>query len=380
MKRGKLVTLGMGLGLWSAMFMAAAPAAHAITTLPAQSNTAASTQPAPGDFDLQITPSPLVTTVKPGVKTQVELKIRNGGSGTEALKIEPKAFTYNSSTGQVNLGDANDTAVSSWTSFSAPKFTVQAGQWFSEQITFNTPKDAGFSYSFALEISRQSNPAPQGGTRLIKGSVAVFSLVNVDRPGATSSLKVVQFTSSKKLYEYLPATLNVRFKNTGNTIVQPYGNIFVQRGTNAKKPLASLAVNDSKGYILPGTERTVSASWNDGFATYQSTLNNGTTTKHLNIDWAKLSHFRIGRYTAHLVAVYNDGQHDIPIEGTVSFWVIPWRAILGFIIIVVLLWLLARWNGKRRTAKAVKRALAAQAAAVEQANKQKTAARTEEKA
>jgi hypothetical protein len=249
---------------------------------------------------------------------------------------------------------------------------VQAGQWFAEQITFNTPKEAGFSYSFALVISRQSTPKPTAGTRLIKGSVAVFSLANVDRPGATSNLKVMRFSSSKHLYEYLPATLEVRFKNTGNTIVQPYGNIFVQRGATAKTPLASLPVNETKGYILPGTERTVTADWNDGFAAYQTTKNSGTESKHLSLDWSKLSHFRIGRYTARLVAVYNDGQHDVPIEGTVTFWVVPWRAIIAFIAIVTGLWFFARWRGKRRTEKAVKRALAAQAAAHTHEQKAKT--------
>src|SRR6185369_16774344 len=131
-------------------------------------------------------------------------------------------------------------------------------------------KDAGFSYSFALVISRQSEPKPTAGGRLIKGSVAVFTLLNVDRPGAKSSLQVVSFSSSKRLYEYLPATLDIRFRNDGNTIVQPYGNIFVQRGNKDKTPLATLAVNDKRGYILPDTSRTVTAEWNEGFATYQT--------------------------------------------------------------------------------------------------------------
>ena len=221
----------------------------------------------PSDFNLQVTPSPLVTTVKPGTKTQVELRIRNGSSGTENLKIEPRGFNYKSSTGQVSLDDTAPPAIAPWVSFSAPKFTVQSGQWFSEQVVFTVPKDAGFSYSFALVISRQSDPKPTNGGRLIKGSLAVFTLVNVDRPGAKSNLEVVGFSSTKRLYEYLPATFNVRFRNNGNTITQPYGNIFVQRSANAKKPLATLAVNETKGYILPSTERTVSANWNDGFAT-----------------------------------------------------------------------------------------------------------------
>jgi archaellum component FlaF (FlaF/FlaG flagellin family) len=190
----------------------------------------------------------------------------------------------------------------------------------------------------------------------------VFTLINVDRPGATSSLEVPAFSTSQHVYEYLPATFNVQFHNTGNTILQPYGNVFVQRTASSKTPLATLVVNETKGYILPGSTRTVSAQWNDGFATYQPVATDGSTRKHLQVDWSKLSHFRIGRYTAKLVAVYSDGQHDIPIEGTVTFWVIPWRAILLFIVTVVGLWLFARWRGKRRTEKAVKRALAAQAA------------------
>jgi hypothetical protein len=363
MKRGKLAALGVGLA-YAAMLLCA-PA------LPA------SADDVPPDFNLQITPSPLVTTLKPGSKTQVELKVRNGSSGAENLKIAAQSFTYNSQTGRVELQE-DTPAVAAWIGFSAPKFTVQAGQWFTEQITFNTPKTAGFSYSFALVISRQTNPKPAAGSRLIKGSVAVFSLANVDRPGARSNLKVLRFNSSKHLYEYLPATLEVRFKNAGNTIVQPYGNIFVQRGATAKKPLASLTVNETKGYILPGTERSITADWNDGFATYQTTKDNGTESKHLSLDWSKLSHFRIGRYTARLVAVYNDGQHDVPIEGTVSFWVVPWRAILVFIAVVTGLWFLGRWRGKRRTEKAVKRALAAQAAANKTPEKHKSTPAGEE--
>ena len=343
--------VGVGLGLMALLLSSFAPV-HA--------------EEASTEFNLQVTPSPLVMTVLPGVKSEQELKIYNNGNGTEKLKIETRAFTYNSDKGRVNLENTKPAAVDPWISFSQPQFSIQAGQMLAEKISINVPKDAGFSYSFAVVVSRQSAPKSTKGQRAIDGSLAVFTLVNVDKPGATSKLQVVQFTSSKHLYEYLPATFNVRFKNTGNIIVQPYGNMFVQRGNSAKTPLATLAVNETKGYILPGTERTVSASWNDGFATYQPIKQpDGSTKQHLNVDWSKLSHFRIGRYTTRLVAVYSDGKHDIPIEGTVTFWVIPWRAILLVIALVTGLWFLGRWRNKRRTEKAVKRALAAQAAAAQ---------------
>jgi hypothetical protein len=44
---------------------------------------------------------------------------------------------------------------------------------------------------------------------------------------------------------------------------------------------------------------------------------------------------RWGKYTANLLLVYDDGTKDVPIEGTLSFWVIPWRLIFGAIGLVV---------------------------------------------
>lgn len=289
-------------------------------------------------FNLQVTPSPIVTTVTPGQQTQVELKIRNAGSGTEQLKIEPRAFTLGNNGEAIKLQDTTPPDIANWVSFSQPKFIIESGAWFSEQIIFNVPKDAGFSYSFALVVSRQNLPKAIDGSRVITGSLAIFTLVNVDRPGAVSNLQVVEFQSSKKVYEYLPATFEVKFKNTGNTILQPYGNIFIQRSNNAAAPLGTLLVNENKGYVLAGTERTVSTTWDDAFPVYKTVTNaDGSTKKQLVWDWGNLSKLRIGRYTAHLVAVYNKNGYDIPIEGSFSFWVIPWKLLLCLLIISLLI-------------------------------------------
>jgi hypothetical protein len=150
---------------------------------------------------------------------------------------------------------------------------------------------------------------------------------------------VHNFTTSKHIYEYLPATFSIDFQNDGNTIAQPYGNLFVQRSTNSKTPLASMAVNATKGYILPGTTRTITASWNDGFPAYKTITNaDGTTSQKLVWNWANLSHLRIGRYTAHLVAVYDQGGRDTPLEATLTFWVIPWKLLLiPFVLLLLIL-------------------------------------------
>src|SRR5690349_9701095 len=144
-----------------------------------------------GEFFLQVSPSPLVITIKPGQTMSYDLKIRNGSTETEKLKIEPRVFTIDNDTGKVAFDDTKRPAeIGEWTTFSEPNFTVKPGEWYTQKITFAIPKEAGFSYSFALMISRQDMPASTEAGRELKGAVAIFALVNIDKPGATRALQL----------------------------------------------------------------------------------------------------------------------------------------------------------------------------------------------
>ena len=315
-------------------------------------------QTPPSDFSLQVSPSPLVTTVKPGQTTNLELKIRNAGTGTENLKIEPRKFTVNKNDGSITFEDTVLPEIAPWVSFSQPTFSVKPGEWTTQNVRLSLPKETGFSYSFVLVISRTNNQKPIEAGRLIKGSVAIFTLVNVDRPGATRKLDVTKFAATQSVYEYLPAQFDVSFQNTGNTIVQPYGNVFVQRGSNDTEPIATLPVNDKGGYLLPDTPRSLTVEWNNGFPVFKTVkAADGTDKQDLEIDWSKIADFRIGPYTAKLVAIYNDGQRDVPIQKEITFWVIPWRTILALLVVIGILAFLRHKQIQRKTRKAVKRAL-----------------------
>lgn len=328
----------------------------------AMMQTASAVDP-PGDFSLQVSPSPLVATLKPGTTTTLELKIRNAGTGAETLKIESRKFSVNNETGQVALDDTAPSEIAPWVQYSSPTFTVQPGEWYTQKIRIALPKDTGFSYSLALIVSRTQNPQATQSGRLIKGSVAVFTLINVDRPGATRKIEVEDLSMTADVYEYLPATVNIRFKNSGNTIVEPYGNVFIQRSSTDATPIATLPVNDKRGYILPGSERALKTDWTDGFPLVQTTVNaNGTEQRQESWDWSQLSKLRVGQYTAKLVAVYNDGQRDVPIEKEVTFWVVPWKIILGALVIIAFvvlgvwsvlrkIWLFIRRGKKKRAVK-----------------------------
>lgn len=291
----------------------------------------------PSTFSLEVSPSPMVITVQPGQTSVQQLQIRNNGTGTENLEIGARTFSVSDDSSQIELNYDTPPQIASWISYSAPTFSVQPGQIFTESIRLAIPQNAGFSYSFALVVGRQTNATIKQGSSLA-GQVTIFVLMNVNKPGATSQVSVAQFSSAKRLYEYLPATLNVTLKNSGNTIVQPTGNIFIQRGAQTKVPLDTLTVNPKGNYILPGTSRTLPSVWSNGFPSYQTvTASNGKTKQQLVWNWAKLSDLRIGHYTAQLVAVYNNGQTDVPVQATLSFWVIPWKILLGVLVFVLLI-------------------------------------------
>jgi hypothetical protein len=301
-----------------------------------------------GQFSIQVSPSPLVATVKPGIVSTLDLTVRNNNTRTEDLRMSLRAFSINDTTGQVDLADTEPSEVQDWVTFSQPTFSLQPSEFLQQKITIAVPADAGFSYSFAVLISREDDNPPTAGAQL-KASVAVFTLLSVDRPGAKRSFEVLEFKTPKRMYEYLPASFEIRLKNTGNTIVQPFGTIYVQRSANSNEPITTLPLNSAGSYVLPDTTRQLQAEWNDGFPRYENkkAADNVPETRVLTWDWSKAQQFRFGKYTAKVVAVYNDGQRDVPIEAVVSFWVIPWKlliilALVGALVVIGLLVIVKR--------------------------------------
>jgi archaellum component FlaF (FlaF/FlaG flagellin family) len=299
-----------------------------------------------GEFALQISPSPLVANIDPGKKNVQEIKIRNNGSQPEVLKIEPRKFSIDNNSQNLKLDDTQPAEIANWISFDTPVFTIQPNQTSVVKMTVDAPKDAGFSYSLALIVSRTNDTHDLKTGQVLKGSVAIFTLLNVNRPDAKRELQLTKFRATSSVYDHLPVTFEVEFKNTGNTIVKPFGNVFIQRSANDSEPIDTLDVNPNDGYILPGKSRTLTIKWDNGFIVDRVTNEGGRQTSKLTWDWSKLGSFRFGPYTAKVVAVYNDGQRDVPLVAETSFWVIQWMLVIGAVAIIALvgigLWTIIR--------------------------------------
>lgn len=272
--------------------------------------TSAVTAQSSGSLSLEATPSPFAINLNPNTTTTLDLQIRNKNRNTENLKIEARPLIVTEK-GDVRFGSSKDLKMRDWIEFRTPEFRLGPSQWTDQAIVLKIPADAGYNYAFALVISRTESSKPVKKVQSTDDFVVVPALINVSKSGTSRKLEDQNIIATARLHEHLPVPINIKIKNTGNMAVLPRGTVEIREGSKSGKVIATLPINEKKDYIIPGGTRVFVANW--------------TQTKDL----------RFGRYTAKIITVYNDGLRDVTTEKYVSFWILPWRAIFGLILLVV---------------------------------------------
>jgi hypothetical protein len=251
-----------------------------------------------------------------------------------------RGFNMSENSKNVALNDNVPPEIASWVSFGQKQVTVDAGKTQKLQVIYHIPQAAGFSYSFVIMLEPEQRSQPMSGST-VRGSIAVFNLINVDKPGATEKLNLISFSSDQNTYEFLPATFSATIANSGNTIAKPSGNIFIQKSANSKESIATLPLNAENGHILPGHNRTFTSTWDAGFPKFAIAKASADSKpkRSLQWNWSEFNHIQFGHYVAKAVVLYNNGQRDTTLTATHDFWVIPWR-LLGILAVVGILLLI----------------------------------------
>lgn len=308
--------------------------AAVITSIVAPSSAGAAS-----NFNLTTSPLPVSITAQPGTTVTAPIKIQNTGTDAVKLNVGLQKFSAYGSEGKPRIETPSpEDEFIKWASFSQNTLIAQPNVFYTVTMTIKVPKTAAFGYYYAVVFSQDTaNEKVPAGSRQnkVNGAVATLILLDVPAPGQVKKLEVTSFKVSKKIYQYLPAKFTVAVRNTGNIHVVPTGNIFISRAGSSEF-IDTLSVNKEQGNVLPDSNRIFEAEWNDGFPSYVIKRQNGQVLSDNSgkpiqtLDWnlKNASKLRIGKYTASLTLVYNDGKQDVPINAKVSFWVIPWVPIL----------------------------------------------------
>lgn len=304
------------------------------------------------NYDVTVSPVFFDLSTNPGTTVNEKIRVRNNTSSPLPIKIEVKKLTGDDQ-GNLTIKDTADDNYLSWIKFQDNTITAAPLEWTDIPFSINVPSSAAYGYYYAINLTQNNGDKTKSNGANITGAAAVPILLNVRKEGAKAEIKVDKFSANSFINEYLPVDFTTIVENTGNVHVAPKGNIFITSGKD--KNIATLDVNPNQSNIIPTTKKTFENSWTGGFLVKEPVMEdgepktdkNGKPVTKLTVNWNKLTDFRFGKYDANLILIYDDGQRDVPVESTVSFWVIPWKIILGAIVVIILLILGIRFVLKR---------------------------------
>ncbi len=215
-------------------FILASNPLHAQSVSPSPTSVKVVPTGAPPQAGINLTIPPIFfnLTTNPGqITTPQQLKVKNNNSFTEYLRLDLAKFIPSPNATQPVIQDlepGDDFA--NWISFDTNEFSLAPGQIKTIKFTINPPKSAALGYYYAILINRIKEREPGRRETAVKGSAAVSILLDVRSPNAKRQLQLVDFSTDKLFYEYLPVTFTVKLKNAGNIHSIPVGDIFVDWG------------------------------------------------------------------------------------------------------------------------------------------------------
>lgn len=296
---------------------------------------------------ISITTSPVneVVSSKPGTTATAILHVQN--NNPEPVPMTVKLFTFGAAgtSGKPALQKASpaDTFLS-WAHFSPATFIAQPGVPVTVTMTITIPRTATLGYNYGVAFEPVEPASLNGLGTAIKGSNVILILLDTTSANETHSIQVTDLNTTKKLYEYLPVAFNVTIHNNGNVFLAPGGDIFISKDRNFApgKIIDTIPVNSAQGNVLPDTNRIFQAEWTNGFPVYVIKKINGTEVVKNNkavyqLVWnfSQANKLRFGRYYAKLIMSYNNGERQVPVTAILSFWVIPWKLLALFLLILL---------------------------------------------
>lgn len=264
-----------------------------------------------GDF--VVGPGKFEINVKPGETIISEITVTNRISDLRNFTLTVDDITGSqdgSSAVSLTDGSKGPYSLRDFISFPATTLNLDLGERARIPVTITIPPDAepGGLYGSVL-VSTERVPesdvadVPRSPVIARIGSLFFVTVAGeVERAGNTTSIRTL---NNKWWYEKGPINLGITYQNTGSVHVNPYGEISITNMFGEEVGFVEL----EPWFVLPTSLRTRDVVWE--------------------------REFLLGRYTA--IARINRGYDDIIDEVSTTFWVLPWKIVLGTFTVLFLI-------------------------------------------
>jgi hypothetical protein len=261
-----------------------------------------------GDIDVGdfvVGPGKTELAMNPGDTIIQEITVTNRISELRTFKLTVDDITGSadgSSAVSLTDGARGPYSIRDYISFPEDTITLGLGERARIPVKITIPRDAepGGLYGSVLvsteripEVGEVDTPRSPVIARI--GSLFFVTVKgDVERGGMTTG---IQTLDNKWWYEKGPINLGITFENTGSVHLNPYGELSITNMFGEQVGFVEL----EPSFVLPKSLRTRDVAWE--------------------------REFLLGRYT--VTAKINRGYDDVIDEVTTTFWVLPWKIVLG---------------------------------------------------
>lgn len=265
-----------------------------------------------GDIDVGdfvVGPGRAEIAVSPGETIVQEITVTNRISAGRTFKLEVEDITGSadgSSAVSLTGAERGPYSIRDYISFPTDTFTLDLGERARIPVTIKIPADAepGGFYGSVLVSTDRSADGVDGGPRspIIARVGSLFFVTvrgDIEMSGQTKSIQTID---GKMWYEEGPINLGITYENTGSVHVNPYGEISISNMFGEEVGFVEL----EPWFVLPKSLRTRDITWD--------------------------REYLFGRYK--VTAKINRGYENQIDEVTTTFWVLPWKIVLGLFVII----------------------------------------------
>ncbi len=254
-----------------------------------------------------VSPPSLKFSLKPGSKTEKQIKVTNQSAGKLDFVVNTEDFVVTNKEGTPELLPpgtlpSNRFSASSWSTALPPAFSLEPGKSQTVTLYLQVPTEAspGGRY-FAVAIK----PVGAGGVdqgAAVNTVIGTLVYLTVEGP-VTEKAQVVNFTAPR-FSEFGPIEFLTEIRNLGDIHLAPQATVEVKNLFGQK--VYSFALDNLN--IFPGTIRIYKNSWE--------------------------KRWLFGPFIAKLAG---SGGKNNPLIAQTTFWVIPYRLIISVILVLVII-------------------------------------------
>ena len=274
---------------------------------------------------LSVSPTIIEMSATPGQVWESNLRIINSNPFeltvyAEVVDFRPLGEEGNSQFIPPDLGDEVKTTLAEWIVVPETALVIGAEQTLQIPLRIELPEEAtpGGHYAAVLVGTRPTDG--RGDESKVEISQVVSSLLFLRAAGdIIEDGDIRSFRALKSLVETPKVDFELRFENRGNVHIRPEGEITIYNMWGQERGVIPINRKTLFGNILADSIRSFTFTWEG--------------------EWSPVD---IGRYRAEATLVYGEEGRQTAWSET-SFWLLPWRGLLGIILVLSIIIVLITW-------------------------------------